>query len=349
MSLGEQFEEFLHKVFSSEGIQVVSQSTARDAGVDLLLLAPNQHQIIVQAKISRSRQISVRSLISAILMLERARQKFGAFKAVLAIASRVDGVSLAFLAQEFPRIVIYDFARLKYLAGKHANLAVEFEEIVQNSIYMTERLRDVEPEYTNVDELFVDDDFVEPEWSEDDYVAMPKGAELCQRMYAVSEGEEGAKDFETAVTNALKFLFDDELTGWADQKATEGRMSLFDLVARISGGHDFWRMLIESFRSRYVIFEFKNYSDKIGQSEIYTTEKYLFATALRNTAIIIARNGASENAFRAASGALKEHGKLILIISASDICEMLELADGGNEASDFMLGRLDDFLTRLER
>jgi hypothetical protein len=349
MNVGVKFEQFLTRLFASENL-IVNQA-ARNPDYDFVLLTPTQRTIIVEAKISRSHQLSVRTLMSAVLMLERARKALDAFKAVIAVPCQIDGLSLEALTKEFPRIVVYDYARLKYLASKHPRLVREFEDIVQQSIYMAEELRDVEPYFVDIGDLLrsTDENLHEPEWDEEDYAAMPKGAELCQRMHSAPEGRGGAKEFESAATNALKFLFDEELTGWAEQKSTEERMSIYDLVARISGKHDFWTMLVQSFRSRYVIFEFKNYSEQIGQSEIYTTEKYLFATALRSTAIIVARNGASKNARRAASGALKEHGKLILVLSADDICEMLELIDGGSDPSDFMLSELDDLLTQLER
>lgn len=57
-----------------------------------------------------------------------------------------------------------------------------------------------------------------------------------------------------------------------------------------------------------MIFEFKNYSEPITQKEIYTTEKYLYAKALRCVGILIAANGYSENAQWAAKGCLRENG-----------------------------------------
>lgn len=178
---------------------------------------------------------------------------------------------------------------------------------------------------------------------------MPKGAELCQRLFSTAEGTPGFRDFEKAASNALKHLFEPELKGWIEQPRSEEGMSVYDLVARITPVNDFWRMLVDAFHSRYVIFEFKNYAGPIGQAQIYTTERYLFKTALRNVAIVVARKGASENAIRAAKGALKEHGKLIMVISANDVCEMLNMIDVGSDPSDFMLSQLDDMLIRLER
>jgi len=57
----------------------------------------------------------------------------------------------------------------------------------------------------------------------------------------------------------------------------------FDAVARIRSNNDLWTALVRYFRTRYVVFEFKNYREKIAQGQIHTTEKYLYPVALRGT------------------------------------------------------------------
>jgi hypothetical protein len=91
------------------------------------------------------------------------------------------------------------------------------------------------------------------------------------------------------------------------------------------------------------------YEGKIGQDEIYSTEKYLFTTALRSVCFLIARNGADESAHRAASGALREAGKLIMIFDLQDIREMLTAVDEDQEPEILLYGRLDELLTKMLR
>lgn len=86
-----------------------------------------------------------------------------------------------------------------------------------------------------------------------------------------------------------------------------------------------------------------------SQKEIYTTEKYLYTAALRSVAIILAHNGASDNAITAAKGALREHGKLILILSTDDLCKMLHGKDNDEIPSDYLADILDYWLIILSR
>ena len=55
-------------------------------------------------------------------------------------------------------------------------------------------------------------------------------------------------------------------------------------------------MLYEIYKSRYIVFEFKNYNDEITQNEVYSTNKYLYREALRTVAIVISRYKMNVNA-----------------------------------------------------
>lgn len=68
---------------------------------------------------------------------------------------------------------------------------------------------------------------------------------------------------------------------------------------------------------------------------------------MRNVAIIISRKGFSKSAKFAAESCLKEHGKLILDITNEDLIYMLELKS--DEAADYLLGKLEEFLMGISK
>jgi hypothetical protein len=105
-----------------------------------------------------------------------------------------------------------------------------------------------------------------------------------------------------------------------------------------------------------VVFEFKFYGRQIGQREILTTEKYLYRGALRSTAIIISPQGAKKSALETARGALREHGKLILTLNTSQLCDMLRAKDGQTgpdrfpaDVENVLFEALDDMLMHIDR
>ena len=111
----------------------------------------------------------------------------------------------------------------------------------------------------------------------------------------------------------------------------------------------FWNTILQYFNSKYIVFEFKNYSKEITQKEIYTTDRYLYLKALRSVAIIISCNGSSEHANKAIRGTLRENGKLILSLSNKDLIEMINMKINSQFPSDYLYLKLDDLLIDLEK
>jgi hypothetical protein len=126
-------------------------------------------------------------------------------------------------------------------------------------------------------------------------------------------------------------------------------LNRFDYVCRIRPTTDFWNFLLHHLDSRYVLFEFKNYTDKIKQGQILTTEKYLLERGLRRVAIVISRTGAKADAIKMTQGAMREHGKLMLIVDDEQVCEMLHMKERGEDPTDRLFELADDFLLTLPR
>ncbi len=120
-------------------------------------------------------------------------------------------------------------------------------------------------------------------------------------------------------------------------------------MAKVVGVDVFSRTLIEDFRSRFVLFEFKNYGARIKPNLVHITEKYLYPTALRGTAIIISPTGPSKEAHEASRGALRDAGKLVLHLTVDELCDMLHGYDDGNAPSLYIEAHLDAFLRSIDR
>jgi hypothetical protein len=147
----------------------------------------------------------------------------------------------------------------------------------------------------------------------------------------------------------LQYLFPYDLHGWHKQKRTDDGLNRFDYVCRIRPTTDFWRFILDHLHSRYVLFEFKNYTGKIKQGQILTTEKYLLERGLRRVAIVISRAGAEDDAIKMTQGPMREQGKLMLIIDDDRLCEMLHMKERGDDPTDCLFEIADNFLLTLPR
>lgn len=175
------------------------------------------------------------------------------------------------------------------------------------------------------------------------------GTELGDELKALRKGKATWAAYEALGDRILKYLFPNDLDGWHRQKRTDDGLNRYDSVCRIKPSTSFWQFLIDHLDSRYVIFEFKNYAKRIGQSQILTTEKYLLSRALRRTAVIFSRLGADKHAHAMAQGAMREHGKLLLVLDDENVLEMLRMKDRGEDASDLLFEIADKFLLSLPR
>lgn len=174
-------------------------------------------------------------------------------------------------------------------------------------------------------------------------------SDFCQSYRQLGHEKNDARQFETLCVQALQYCLGEHFGKWHPQSRTENGLSVMDLVGRISSVHDFWRMIRDEFRSPYVVFEFKWYKEPVGQTQVFTTEKYLFRTALRSVSFLISGSGLTDNANAAARGALREHGKLIVPVTADQLCEMVTLKENGEDPVTVLSDIVDEILMRLER
>lgn len=170
---------------------------------------------------------------------------------------------------------------------------------------------------------------------------------LIAKLKDCPVGKKHFADYEKLCCEILRELWGEEFWQICPQKKTKDELFRMDAICSLKGTHPFWKLLMTYYNTRFVVFEFKNYRAKIEQDVIFTTEKYLFPAALRNVAFIVSRHGFSGHARFAAEGCLKEDGKLLFEITDGDLCEMLEMKERGEDPSDFLLGKFEEFMMSI--
>lgn len=156
-------------------------------------------------------------------------------------------------------------------------------------------------------------------------------------------------EYERLCLEVFAFLFDPDLYGFQAQAKTSDGANRYDFVCRIKHGSRFWDSIRTDFRTRSIIFECKNYDSAITADQVYSTERYLFSGALRTVCFLISRKGADEGCRRAAQGALRESGKLVLLLSNKDLVQMLWLKAVEDGPSSYLDEKIWEFITTLPR
>jgi hypothetical protein len=69
-------------------------------------------------------------------------------------------------------------------------------------------------------------------------------------------------------------------------------------------------------------------------------------TAFRSVAIIFTRKGVDDNGKFAINGAIRESGKVIIVLSDDDVYEML---NNSSDATDLLFGKIDNLFLDLSK
>lgn len=179
---------------------------------------------------------------------------------------------------------------------------------------------------------------------------------LCKELLTVPRGDGPA--YEKVVARVFAYIFPTDLLATPETKKTTDKYNIYDIIYRVRNPErkPFWIDLTRDMRARLLIVECKNYKAAIAGEQIFTTERYLSHAALRPIALIATRETAAKSAEEAVRGAMRENGKLMLILTDKDLCKMMsmrdlfvETQDPQNDPVEFLDGRLHAFLASLPR
>lgn len=354
----EHFEVILGECLSGlirkHGIDIKNFVSEPNNRFDYIFRLPDR-TLCVEAKYYSDRQIPpsrIRKICSQLALAAEAGDL------VLALTSEVSAAVKRECWEQY-RVSIWDIGNLLWLFS-------EFEEIKNEFIALLDyAVGDIEPVPLEWDMPYTPSEaapkevptVLEPisETSAEaaqEQTERSEAADWRKRLDGIAPGPNQSKEYESFCCDILKYALNQYLTLWAVQPQTKDGLHRFDLCCKIKNGvgHDFFDTITSYFNTKYIVFEFKNYTQEITQREIYTTEKYLYGTALRKVAILVSRNGYDEHAHQAAKGSLRENGKLILCLTANDLLEMASIkAKGIDEPADFLSKMLDELLIHLEK
>ncbi|PAO69280.1 restriction endonuclease [Bacillus sp. X2(2017)] len=339
LEIHREFENLCADIFEYNGLSVSMPKKYIDEGYDLIVTDQLGKRAIVELKFYRSAKPSVTMIINSIEKLEQLYSKD--YIVILVVSIPLDrNVESLKVKLTSSNIIIIDGNNLLYLSDGNIDLTKRLRGILKDSpdnLYETYQMKKL-------------NDFGLSLHKTQDYSReLTKRQAFQKALERINPGKKNYIDYEKTCKNILQVLFNEDLSGWEYQSRTNDDLHRFDLICRIKKGNEFWEYLIEDFSSRYVLFEFKNYEDKIKQGQIYTTEKYLFKTGLRNVAFIISRKGMDDNAKKACEGILRETGKLIIDINDNDLMTMIDLLDRNQPPTDFLFQRIDQFLIQLSK
>lgn len=340
---GPSFEELVGKILSAYGFDLDNVSLVSDRGFDFQGTYGGQVWAI-EVKYYRTSRSQLALIGNAASQLASAvAPDAGVGRAMLVVSSYIDPNTREALEEQHKGVLFADRYDLRQMASTRPDLLIELDSLLEE----TSRTVGNDPRHGSVGIRERAESAEKPRRVELD----KKGEDLCGRLRGLKPGKVDGrwKIYEDLCLEIIEYLFADALPERKTQKRTDDGLNRFDLICRLSPASQFWEFISDHLNTRYVLFEFKNYLGNIKQGQILTTEKYLLSQALRNVAIILTRKGADKGAKTMIAGAMRDVGKLMIVLDDDQVCEMLHAKQRGDDPTDMLFSLTDDFLMSLNR
>ncbi len=336
------FVELLHYMgYQNIQTEVVNQKACYD------IVAEKEEKCIFEIKYYKSLHNSQKIIDKAIEQVlqykEEAVQAYPECKLYLIMFCYVDKTIKEIVYNK--GIIIWDITNLMFLCQENNLLTDTISSITNFSITDLVMEKPLIGTKEISDEKLFERDLTLHLTEEKKYNIYKKQLEEC----VAGRKDSADRQYEIICSQIVKELFEEQFSKVSEQSYTTDEMFRMDMLCSLKGGTTFWDFLINFYRTKFIVFEFKNYKNLISQNLIYICEKYLYSPALRNVAFIISRKGFDRNARKAAKGCLIEHGKLILELNDEDLLCMLKLKDNGQEPSDYLMEKVEDVLMGISK
>lgn len=316
-----------------------------------LILQKDKQIVLVECKYYKSQVVSIsvaNELLKTIVMKKNKQMFFQDNIILLIVLSNIPSFQKDEIYKRY-RIIVWDIENLVFYSKNNPGLLKQLSQITYFPIEQIEGRPSVEAGMARL--LFSAEDKPLKEAREENN----KATILIRKLSNCTAGRENSREYEKICEEIIRHLFEaNYFNRLTSQHKTNDEHFRMDLIGSLKinqindqSMHPLWQMIVQHYNSHFVVFEFKNYAEKIDQNLIYITEKYLFDAALRNVAFIISRKGFSTAAKFAAEGCLKEHGKLILDITQGDLIKMLKSPT--DNPADYILTILEEFLMGISK
>lgn len=332
-----EIELLVEDIFKYYGCITKRTAVARDGMYDIYA-EKDKNKFYIEVKASRYKVIP-NSIISQTIVSSQLLELEKNEQILLIIANSISS-KMQEVLKRLSNIVVVDIGNLLYMVQNNENLRYRLLSLLEFSI------DDIELQKPG---KLMDCFDEEPQKKSEEKTAIEC---LIEEIQNWNPKETTSREYEQLCVRTLNTMFASDLGLWKDQQRSNEDLYRFDLICKIKDDvtSAFWKFVEKYFKSKYIIFEFKNYTDKISQKEIYTTDKYLYAKALRSVAIMVSCYGEDKNARKAMKGTLRENGKLILSISNEDLIAMLEgMQDSSTSPAEYLYGKLDTWLIELDK
>lgn len=317
----EAFETLVTRLLLASGNVILEQSRPGMSGPDLVLRSPAGNNILVEVK-HFTKQVTLPTALVRKITHDLERY------------SKLENVDhlLLVTSNELSKAALEEISKYK-------NIQVLGPSWILESLRKNPK---IEREFSSLIEAI---DQIEAPINDDKEA--PSENSLITELKNLPPGRGHWREFEDLCVKILNYLFLNPLAPPIIQSRTEDGLDIRDAIYPIRLGNSHWDTLRNECRSRFMVAEFKNYTDPPGQREVESIQQYLYPKAMRSFGVLCARQAASDPAVKQRRRAWVESEKLIVMLCDVDLIEMIQLKDSGEEPFEVIDAQLEEFFSVL--
>ncbi|RYY26335.1 MAG: hypothetical protein EOP62_10885 [Sphingomonadales bacterium] len=167
---------------------------------------------------------------------------------------------------------------------------------------------------------------------------------LRQRLKDCPAGQAGWREFERVCTDTLEYLFVPPLIRARRQSSNRTRTKRRDaiLANRSTDYGTNWGRLYREHRVRMIPFEFKNCDlEDIGSDDVEQVVGYM-EEHFGELAILCCNKGPCSTAFDEQRDQFIKKKRLILILTPTELLEMISIRERGDDPSNMIMDLIED-------
>lgn len=250
--LAQKFAEFVRSLLETYELSVTTREVD---GADFLVSTEIGTTAAVEVKLYLSQSVSATVLRNAAIRLASVRNALKTTRSILATNVQVPPDLRTEFEKEYG-VVVYDYDKLLFFVSGRPQFRTQWESITSAAaMFRSGPLPSPNPA---VSKTTPDEDINREQPTRTSPAPPSRGSEIWNEISLIEPGGGGAQAFEDGCCKALRYVFEDDLAAWAKQPTSHTGLNRYDLIARIVSSEGFWTALVQDFRTRYVIFEFKN-------------------------------------------------------------------------------------------
>lgn len=170
---------------------------------------------------------------------------------------------------------------------------------------------------------------------------------LISKLKYCQPGYENWQIYQRIVGEILAALFCPPLDAISEQNSDADRANRRDFIIPNYADCGYWPYLRRIYKADFIVVDAKNSAQEVAKDDILQVAHYLKEKGAGLFGLIFSRCGVAESAEMHLKDIWQNEGKMIIVLSDSDVEQMLLSRQGGNDPCRLIIEKIQEFRLKI--